>query len=112
MFAGQTGEQARALALLQRALNLDPLFLPGYKTLMTMVAQRAGPEAAEQLAGSAFAQLPEQRRTLKRFLAEIYEQHGNQTRAAALYREAIVSGPFDAQLDLREHVLKLEAAMR
>jgi tetratricopeptide (TPR) repeat protein len=112
MFAGQNGDQARALALLQRALNIDPLFLPGYKTLMTMVAQRAGPAAAEELAEAAFAELPEQQRTLTRYLADIYEQHGDQTRAAALFREAIVSGPFDAQLELREHVLKLEAGKR
>ena len=111
-FAEQNGDQARALALLQRALNLDPLFLPGYKVLMTMVARRAGPEAAEQLADTAFAQLPEQRRTLKRFLGEIYEQHGQRARAAALYREAIVAGPFDAQLELREHVKELETGKR
>jgi len=30
-------------------------------------------------------------------------------RAAALYREAIVAGPFDSQVELRDHVLKLEA---
>lgn len=112
MFAAQNGDQARALALLQRALNIDPLFLPGYKTLMEMVAQRAGPAAAEQLAGSAFAQLPEQRRTLQRFLGDIYDQHGQHARAAALYRAAIVVGPFDAQLELRERVKKLEASTR
>ena len=109
-FAEQAGDEARSLGLLQRALSLDPLFLPGYKALMSMVARRAGPRAAEELSTSAFTQLPEQRRSLTRALGEIYEQHGDRARAAALYRAAIVAGPFDAQLDLREKVLKLEAA--
>lgn len=108
-FAEQSGDLARALSLLQRALSLDPLFLPGYRALMSLVAQRAGPRAAEQMAETAFAELPEQRRWITRSLAQIYEQHGDRSRAAALYRSAIVSGPFDAQLDLREKVLKLES---
>lgn len=111
-FAEQTGDQARALDVLQRALSLDPLFLPGYRALMTMVAQRAGPGAAEQVAAAAFAEVPEQRRWISRALGEIYEQHGDRAHAAALFRKAIVVGPFDDQLDLREKVLKLEAGPR
>ncbi|HTU57107.1 MAG TPA: hypothetical protein VMF89_01715, partial [Polyangiales bacterium] len=52
-FAEQNGDKTHALQQLQRALQIDPLFLPGYKTLMTMVAQRAGPAAAEELAEAA-----------------------------------------------------------
>jgi len=108
--AAVSGDVQGALHRLERALQLDPLFLPAYTELMGLLAAHAGMPAAEQVAARAAELLPERRHSLQRRLAALYEQAGDARRAAALYRGQFVAGPFDPQRELRERVLQLEAA--
>lgn len=105
------GDASAARELLERAVRLEPLYVPAWVATMRIAAPE-GPDAIAAVAERAIRAYPRAAPRIRGFEAETYESIGEPARALATLRRAHLGGPSIYDDGIDASVARLERQLR